>query len=121
MLPKEILTQHSRNKWRLCFVQRLIDSFWEKWTVLYFPNLLIRKKWHQQQRNVCVNDFVIIKDRDLPRGKWKLRLVSKVTEDVDGVVRRVLVKYKNINSNVYVEIERLVQNLIIITTNEEDQ
>ena len=80
---------------------------------------IIAKKWHCLQRNLCINDIVIIKDKDLPRGKWKMGLVSKVTVDDDGVVRRVYVQYKNTNSNTYLEIERAVQNLIVISAFED--
>ena len=103
-----------KSKRRFYFVQRLVDSFWKRWTIFYFPSLLSRRKWHQQKRNLCVNDLVIIKDKDLPRGKWKLGIISKVTQDIDGAVRRVFVKYKNFNSNAYLEIKRPVQNLIVI-------
>ena len=103
-----------KSKRRFYFVQRLVDSFWKKWTIFYFPSLLSRRKWHQQKRNLCVNDLVIIKDKDLPRGKWKLGIISKVTQDIGGAVRCVFVKYKNFNSNAYLEIERPVQNLIVI-------
>ena len=65
---------------------------------------------------MSVNNLVIIKDKDLPRGKWKLGLVSKVYQDRDGKVRRVSVTYKNLNSNVYTEVERPVQNLVVIST-----
>ena len=108
------LTVNSRR--RLYFVQRVIDCFWKKWTTFYFPSLLPRKKWHHEKRNVSVGDLVIIKDKQVPRGKWKVGLVSKATLDSDGKVRRVLVKYKNINTAEYTEIERPIQNIVVIST-----
>ena len=68
---------------------------------------------------MTVGDLVIIKNKDLPRGQWKLGLVSEVFVDKDDKVRRVKVKYKNIHSNVYTEVERPVQNLVVISTSEE--
>ena len=85
----------------------------------YFPSLLLRKKWHYECRNMSVDDLVIIKDKHLPRGQWKLGLISQTFSDKDGKVRRVLVRYKNVNSNAYTEVERAVQNLVIISTVEE--
>ena len=105
---------------RLYFVQRLVDCFWKKWTVFYFPSLLPRKKWHHEKRNVSINDLVIIKNKELPRGKWKIGLVSKTNLDDDGKVRRVSIKYKNPNDSSYTEIERAVQNLVVISTSECD-
>ena len=103
---------------RLYFVQRLIDCFWKKWTVFYFPSLLPRKKWHIEKRNLSINDLVIIKDKDLPRGKWKVGLISKINVDDDGKVRRVAVKYKNSTNQAYIEIERPIQNLVVISPSE---
>ena len=69
--------------------------------------------------NLTLNDLVIIKDKDVPRGKWKLGLISRATIDKDGKVRRVSVKYKNTNTNAYTEIERPVQNLVVVSPSEE--
>ena len=38
------------------------------------------------------NDIVIIYDKDLHRGLWKIGLVSKVFSGIDGKVRHVNVK-----------------------------
>ena len=35
-----------RTKDRFLMVQRIVTRFWKVWTSLYFPTLLVRKKWH---------------------------------------------------------------------------
>ena len=48
------------------------------WTNLYFPTLLRRQKWHHLERNLCIGDVCIVKDRNALRGEWKHARVSDV-------------------------------------------
>ena len=68
---------------------------------------------------MATNDIVIIYDKDLPRGQWKIGIVSKVYYSSDNKVRHVLVKYKNANSKTFIEIERPVQKLVVLLTADE--
>ena len=43
---------------RVEFVQKLVDSFWKRWSRDVFPSLVPRKKWHVDRRNVQV-DYVV--------------------------------------------------------------
>ena len=59
----------SRKQWR--FVQVLADHFWRRWMTEYLLTLTRRTKWHRRDRcNVKADDFVVIADKDLPRGFW---------------------------------------------------
>ena len=107
------------SKRRIWFVQTMTDMFWKKWTTFYFASLIIRKKWHHEQRNLAINDVVILYDKDLPRGQWKIGVISKLFLASDKKFRHVLVKYKDINSKSYVEIERPVQRLVVLLPTEE--
>lgn len=39
-------------KHRVEFVQKIVDSFWKRWTRDTFPSLVPRRKWDAQKRNV---------------------------------------------------------------------
>ena len=97
------------------FVQRMIDIFWKKWTTFYFASLTLRRKWHHEQRNLEINDIVIIYDKDLHRGQWKIGIVSKVFSG-RWEIHHVNVKYKNPESTQYIEIERPVHKLVVLLT-----
>ena len=105
------LTINSRR--RLYFVQRLTDSFWKKWIRDYFHTLRERKVWHDNQRNVQIDDVVIIKDRDAKRSKWKLGVITAAIPGSDGKVRRVRVRYIN-PSGTPAEFERPIQNVVVL-------
>ena len=105
------------------FVQNIIDAFWKKWTRDFFPNLIIRQKWHSEHRNLVQGDFLLIQDSNLVRGQWKLGKVSKTYQGNDRKVRKVEVQYKNLNPKEpvtkykgkgYVTVERPVHRLIVL-------
>ncbi|XP_066016486.1 uncharacterized protein [Pocillopora verrucosa] len=77
---------------RVEFVQRIVDSFWKRWTRDVFPTLVPIKKWHVENRNVAVDDIVTVADQNAVRGKWAVGRVTKVHPGADGRVRNVTVK-----------------------------
>ena len=54
---------------RVEFVQKIVESFWRRWTRDVFPLLVPRRKWNVEKRNVRVNDIVIVADSNAVRGK----------------------------------------------------
>lgn len=78
---------NTRNKYHL--VQTVMEDFWEKLTQLYAPTLIIERKWHVIRRNLRVGDVVIIADKNVPRGEYRLGVVKEVFPDRDNKVRRV--------------------------------
>ena len=80
---------HVSNKRRLEFIQELVLAFWKKWIRDCFPNMVIHPKWHVDIRNMMENDVVLIYDKNLQRGEWKMGIVKKPIVSSDGKVRRV--------------------------------
>ena len=77
---------------RVEFVQRIVDSFWVRWTTDVFPLLIPRKKWSVDRRNIQVNDVVMTVDTNAVRGKWTIGRITKVHPGSDGKVRNVTLK-----------------------------
>ena len=69
------------------FVQKIVDSFWKRWTPL-----IPRKKWNAEKRNVQVDDFVIVQTPNAVRGNWNNGRFVNVYPGQDGKVRNVRVK-----------------------------
>ena len=110
---------------RLCFefIQNIVNSFWRRWTTNYFPDLIVRQKWHTAHRNLKTGDIVLIQDSNLVRGQWRLGIVSNTYPGSDGKVRKVEVQYKNpkqgepvtkYQGRGYVTIERPVHRLVLL-------
>ena len=83
---------YSRKTWRQS--QVLSDHFWKRWLHEYLPTLQQRQKWLRPQRNLAINDLVILVDENVPRGHWLLGRVTKVFPGRDGLVRVAEVKTK---------------------------
>ena len=64
-------------------MQKIVDSFWKRWSRDVLPALVTRKAWHTEKRNVEV---------DAIRGRWTIGRVIEVYRAADGRVRNVKVK-----------------------------
>ncbi|CAG9134447.1 unnamed protein product [Plutella xylostella] len=79
-------------RWRL--IQSMNKQFWKKWSSDYLQQLQIRTKWRTSTKNMAVDDVVLIKDDNLPPGKWALGKIVAVHPGQDGHVRVATVKTK---------------------------
>ena len=77
---------------RVEFIQRIVDSFWVRWTNDVFQSLVPRKKWSMNRRNVQVNDVVMTVDTNPVRGKWTIGRIVEVHPGSDSKVRNVTVR-----------------------------
>ena len=73
-------------------MQYLTTCFWKRWLKEYLPSLTIRSKWTTESRNLKVDDLVIVEDKNVPRGRWKLARVSAIHPGDDNIVRMATVK-----------------------------
>ena len=74
----------SRRQWRQ--TQVVTNHVWKRWLKEYVPNLLQRRKWTTQARNLQKDDLVLVVDPDSPRGVWPLgRVIRPITGD-SGIV-----------------------------------
>ena len=116
-----------RTKNRFLMVQRIVTRFWKVWTSLYFPTLLVRKKWHHWNRNMEVGDICMLQDPNTFRNEWRMCKVCDTFPDNHGVIRNVEVSVapKCDGSKVYkpqavTKLKRHVSNLIVIVPVEEE-
>ena len=89
MFSKE--DNYTCRRWRQ--VQYLSDIFWSRWIKEYLPSLQQRQKWNKPQRNLVVNDIVLLLDEKTPRSSWPLgRVLEVYSNRKDGLVRSAKVK-----------------------------
>ena len=85
--------RHTENpRHRFEFRQKIVDSLWKRWAREVLSQLVPRRKWNVQKRNVAINDFVIVSDANVVRGKWNAGKVLQVFPGKDGLVRNAQVK-----------------------------
>ena len=91
-VPQGPFKETNSRRQRVEFVQKIVDSFWKRWTRYVFPSLIPRKKWNAEKRNVQVDDFVIVQTPNAIRGNWNIGRIVNVYPGQDGKVRNVRVK-----------------------------
>ena len=76
---------------RFRFLQELVTNWWENWYRVVLPTLVPSYKWLQRHRNVQIGDICLIHDK---RATYRLDRNEQVKEGVDGLFRKVSLKYK---------------------------
>ncbi|XP_045463813.1 uncharacterized protein LOC123673371 [Harmonia axyridis] len=78
--------------------QRMVQSFWKRWSLEYLGNLQTRLKWKTHHANLLKPDsLVIIKEDNLPPLVWKMARVVECFPGTDGVIRVVSVRLSDGN------------------------
>nr|XP_022331189.1 uncharacterized protein LOC111129227 [Crassostrea virginica] len=89
-----------RAQWKR--VQQLADLFWKRWKSEYLALIQSRQKWTRNQRNLSVNDVVLMKDNSANRCDWKLAIVERVfPSESDYKVRKVELRVNKEGSNIH--------------------
>ena len=95
-LPPGVFNDHDligQRRWRQ--TQILADHLWRRWRQEYLPFLAARQKWRVENKNLQVDDVVIMIDDNTPRGYWPLGRITQVFLGSDGRVRSAAVKTKS--------------------------
>ena len=82
----------------------------KRWTGDVFPALRPRKKWHAENRNVRLDDFVIVESPKAVRGNWNVGRVVDVYPGQDSKVRNVRLKTRT------GEYQRPITKIVVIQT-----
>lgn len=107
-VPQGPFQESNNPRHRVEFCQKIVESFWKRWYRDVFPSLVPRRKWQTTRRDICVDDYVLIKETNPIRGQWKTGRVTKVFSGSDDRVRNVMVK------TVTSEYERPITKIVVI-------
>lgn len=80
-------------RWQL--TQRMLQDFWRRWSQDYLNQFLQRYKWSDKKREPDIGDMVLIKENDMPPGKWLLGKVEHKHPGPDQITRVVSIRTKN--------------------------
>lgn len=80
-------------RWQL--IQAMNKQFWKKWSTEYLQQLQSRTKWRTVRENLKQDDIVLIKEDNMPPGKWAMARVQALHPGQDGCVRVVTLKTSN--------------------------
>lgn len=91
-IPQGPFKDTNNPRHRMEFVQKIVDSFWRRWTRDVFPLLVPRKKWNTERRQVRVDDVVMMAEPNAVRGNWRIGRIIQVYPGDDGRIRNVKVR-----------------------------
>lgn len=93
-IPEEFSDNLSlMNRWQRLKTIQL--HFSKRWKNEYISDLQRRYKWKSTQQNLKEDDFVIVKDENLPPTEWRLGRVIKVFQGTDSQVRVAEIRTQN--------------------------
>lgn len=84
------LKVHTLSRWQ--YVQKLLHDFWSRWQQEYLSRLQQRPKWLKREKEFEVGNIVLIKQENLPPGKWLLGRIVNKHPGPDGCTRVYSVK-----------------------------
>ena len=74
-------------RWLHC--QRIVQSFWKRWSNEYLQQLQKAVKWHKREKNYQVGDIVLLTDGNVFQQQWSTAKIIEVYPGKDGAVRAV--------------------------------
>lgn len=89
----ESTTVSSLTRWQ--HIQKMLQSFWRRWSQEYLTNLMHRYKWSNKIPEPNIGDIVLIKEDDLPPSRWLLGRIIEKHPGSDKLTRVVTLRTKS--------------------------
>lgn len=105
--------------------QKMVESFWARWSSDYLTSLIPRKKWKKVEKNVEIGQVVLVQDNNVPPSHWLIGKIVELLPSKDGLIRSVVVETasKKHSGGKYVKktskLTRAVQKICILPTEQE--
>lgn len=74
------------------YTRKLVNDFWTRWKNEYLTRLQQRPKWLKRQDEFMIGDIVLVKQDNLPPGKWNMGRITEKHPGPDGFTRVYSVK-----------------------------
>ena len=98
-----------------------MTEWWESWYAVVLPSLVPSYKWQQRHRNVREGDVCLIKYNKIKRATYRLGRVIEVEKGEDGLVRKVVLKYKLSGEKNFRTVSRPIHGIAVIVPVEEQK
>lgn len=83
----------SLRRWQI--TQRMLQTFWRRWSQEYLAYLMQRYKWTKHVQEPNIGDIVLIKEDNLPPAKWLMGKIIDKHPGLDNITRVVTLKCNN--------------------------
>ena len=94
---------------------KIFNSWFENWLMSHVPKLLKQQKWFSTNDQVKVGDIILFLKQDSSiNSEYQYGMVKDVMYGSDGIIRKVVIKYKNHNENAFRETFRSLRTIVVI-------
>ncbi|XP_049877869.1 uncharacterized protein LOC126375069 [Pectinophora gossypiella] len=84
----------SLNRWHM--TQRMVQSFWNRWSQEYLTQFFQRYKWNTKTTEPRVGDIVLVREINLPPAKWLYGRVEEALTELQKLARKCPKKLVNL-------------------------
>ena len=94
--------------------KKIFQSWFENWLITYVPKLIDQPKWYKTSYHLQVGDVVLFTKDECNSPTYQYGIVKAAIPGTDGLIRKVIVKYRNHHENFDRETNRAVRTLVVI-------
>ena len=95
--------------------KKIFNVWFETWLTSHVPKLMDQPKWFRNDRDVKICDVILFNKNDgLFANTYQYGMIHEIEPSRDGLIRKVVVKYRNNNENVDRFTTRAVRELVLI-------
>ena len=81
--------------------KKIFSSWFEVWLISHVPKLMHQPRWFRRDRDIKICNVVLFTKKDgSVSSRYQYGMVHEIEPSRDGLIRKVVVKYRNNNGNV---------------------
>ena len=93
----------------------IFNAWWEAWLIAAVPKLVPQPKWFRNDKDISVGDVILFKKSDsVLSGMYQYGMVEEVKRSADGVIRTVVIRYRNSTEGVDRRTVRALRSIVVI-------
>ena len=92
----------------------IFNKWFEVWLISFVPKLMEQPKWFKSERDVKIGDVVLFLKNEGFTNNYQYGMIHGVQRSEDGLIRKVIVKYRNANEETDRFTWRAVRSLVLI-------
>ena len=100
--------------------QAIFNTWFENWLIAHVPKLMNHPEWYNSDEDLKEGDVVLfLKSDSKLSSTYQYGMVKSIKPSVDGIIRKVVIKYRNVKEMSDRETLRSARELVVIHRLEE--
>ena len=100
--------------------KKIFNPWFEAWLLSHVPRLMNHPKWFSTDHDIKICDVVLFLKQDgVLSNSYQYGMVNEIAPSTDGIIHKVIVRYRNHQENVDQYTTRSVHDLVLIHPTDE--